>query len=141
MRNNCSCFSSFQTCRDEHSIYLEWDAPSVVHKSVDFYLVYFRGEDKWQFEEVRVDGNASRPAQTNVGFPNSFCKQEISKNKVPFPRKQILLTNLTTNSMHELKVRGATRSIYNESVVYRGDFSESQRILLKLNCDQVSQLL
>ena len=60
---------------------------------------------------------------------------------MPSPRKQILLTNLTTNSMHELKVRGATRSIYNETVVYRGDFSESQRILLKLNCDQVSQLL
>ncbi len=39
--------------------------------------------------------------------------------------------------MHELKVRGATRSVYNESLVYEGDFSESQRILLKLNCDQV----
>ena len=39
--------------------------------------------------------------------------------------------------MHELKVRGGTKSIYNDSLVYKGDFSESQRILLKLNCDQV----
>ena len=38
----------------------------MVHKSVDFYMVYFRGEDSWQFDEVVVAGNASRPAQTNV---------------------------------------------------------------------------
>lgn len=50
---------------------------------------------------------------------------------------QILLSNLTTNAMHELKVRAATRSIYNETTIYRGDFSEPQKILLKLNCDQV----
>ena len=56
---------------------------------------------------------------------------------IQFSLSQILLTNLTTNSMHELKVRGATRSIYNDSIVYKGDFSESQRILLKLNCDQI----
>ena len=54
-----------------------------------------------------------------------------------FPIPKILLGNLTTNSMHELKVRGATRSIYNDSLLYRGDFSEPQRILLKLNCDQI----
>ena len=50
---------------------------------------------------------------------------------------QILLSNLTTNLWHELKVQGATRSIYNQSLVYRGDFSESQKILLRLNCDEV----
>ena len=52
-------------------------------------------------------------------------------------RFQILLSNLTTNLWHELKVQGATRSIYNQSLVYRGDFSESQKILLRLNCDEV----
>lgn len=39
--------------------------------------------------------------------------------------------------MHELKVRGATRSIYNQSMVYEGDFSDSLKILLQRNCDQV----
>ena len=53
------------------------------------------------------------------------------------PLLQILLSNLTTNLWHELKVQGATRSIYNQSLVYRGDFSESQKILLRLNCDEV----
>lgn len=50
---------------------------------------------------------------------------------------QLLLSNLTTNLWHELKVQGATRSIYNESVVYKGDVSDSQKILLRLNCDQI----
>ncbi len=50
---------------------------------------------------------------------------------------QVLLSNLTTNLWHELKVRGASRSIYNDSVVYKGDFSDSQKILLRLNCDQI----
>ncbi len=85
-------------------------------------------------ERIQASANQRR-------FPKFFLQVRSRKKKVPSPRKQILLTNLTTNSMHELKVRGATRSIYNESVVYRGDFSESQRILLKLNCEQVSQLL
>ncbi len=43
--------------------------------------------------------------------------------------------------MHELKVMGATRSIHNNTMVYRGEFSEPHRILLKKNCDQVGFLL
>ena len=39
--------------------------------------------------------------------------------------------------MHEVKVRGATRSIYDSNRVYKGDFSESQKLLLRLNCDQI----
>ena len=39
--------------------------------------------------------------------------------------------------MHEVKVRGATRSIYDSNKVYKGRFSESQKILLRLNCDQI----
>ena len=47
------------TCKDERSIYLEWDRPDVVYKDVDYYLVYFRGEDKWQFDEVVIARNIS----------------------------------------------------------------------------------
>lgn len=39
--------------------------------------------------------------------------------------------------MHEVKVRGATRSIYDAGLVYKGDFSDTQRLLLRLDCDQV----
>ena len=102
------------TCKDEKSIYLEWDRPDRVFKDLDYYIVYYRGEKRWNFDEAVLARNGSVPA------PNA-----------------ILLDNLTTNSMHELKVRGATRSIYNSSVIYEGDLSESLKILLQLNCDQV----
>ena len=51
--------------------------------------------------------------------------------------KQILLEGLRTNEEHVVRVRGATRSIYDSSKVYKGTFSEPQRIRLRLNCDQV----
>ena len=38
---------------------------------------------------------------------------------------------------YEVKVRASTRSIYNLDRVYKGEFSETQRIFLRLHCDQV----
>jgi hypothetical protein len=53
------------------------------------------------------------------------------------PTTQILLEGLETNKEHVVRVRGATRSIYDSSKVYKGSLSEPQKILLRLNCDQV----
>ncbi len=50
--------------------------------------------------------------------------------------RQILLEGLKTDSTHEVKLRAATRSIYDASRVYLGAFSEPQKLLLRLNCDQ-----
>ncbi len=47
------------------------------------------------------------------------------------------MEGLKTDSLHEVKVRGATRSIYDTTRVYKGQFSDAQKILLRLNCDQV----
>eukprot|EP00095_Tigriopus_kingsejongensis_P008769 maker-scaffold151_size306168-snap-gene-2.8 protein:Tk08769 transcript:maker-scaffold151_size306168-snap-gene-2.8-mRNA-1 annotation:"unnamed protein product" len=101
------------TCKDEQSIYLQWDSPRVVYKTVDYYYIYYRNEEQWQFKEVAVGMNGT-----------------LSKGS------KILLEGLKTNSMHEVKVRGATRSVYDSSTVYKGEFSEAQKILLRLNCDQ-----
>ena len=54
------------TCNDEHSIYLEWERPGVVYKNIDSYLVYYRSEDKWQFEEVVLERNGSKPVGSMV---------------------------------------------------------------------------
>lgn len=101
------------TCKDEQSIYLQWEPPRMVYKTVDYYYIYYRNEEQWQFKEVAVGMNGT-----------------ITKGS------KILLEGLKTNAMHEVKVRGATRSIYDSSRVYKGEFSEPQKILLRLNCDQ-----
>ena len=80
------------------------------------------------------DDRAKKPESGNVAA-STFAAPFIHPSFLAF--FQILLSNLTTNLWHELKVQGATRSIYNQSLVYRGDFSESQKILLRLNCDEV----
>jgi len=104
------------TCRDDTSIYIEWDEPAVVFRSVDFYLVFYRSEndDGWAVEEVVTqNGTLARKA---------------------------LLSNLTANLNHHILVRGATRSLYNESAVYLGDSSEAQKILLQRNCHMVRKV-
>ena len=103
------------TCKDEQSIYLQWERPAVVYKTVDYYYVYYHNEEQWEFKEVTVGTNGSTSSRGG----------------------KILLEGLKTNTMHEVKVRGAARSIYDSNKVYKGEMSEPQKLLLRLNCDQV----
>eukprot|EP00094_Tigriopus_californicus_P012020 TCALIF_11614-PA protein Name:"Similar to Ptp99A Tyrosine-protein phosphatase 99A (Drosophila melanogaster)" AED:0.07 eAED:0.07 QI:0/0.7/0.45/0.81/1/1/11/539/1209 len=47
------------TCKDEQSIYLQWEPPRVVYKTVDYYYIYYRNEEQWQFKEVAVGMNGT----------------------------------------------------------------------------------
>ena len=189
------------TCKDESSIYLQWDRPQVVYKTIDYYYIYYQFDGKTQFREVAVgmNGTLSRgskvsertrdhlafsvggrtPADTESSLHQRptcsllFCVKESDAlvnhvlhavchlcGEETFPSlfhpprsfdmimrggrslisasvKQILLEGLRTNEEHVVRVRGATRSIYDSSKVYKGTFSEPQRIRLRLNCDQV----
>lgn len=40
--------------------------------------------------------------------------------------------------MYEVKIRGATRSIYSPSKLYDGTYSESRKIFVALDCDRLS---
>jgi receptor-type tyrosine-protein phosphatase gamma len=50
----------------------------------------------------------------------------------------MFLPNLTTNVMYEVKIRGATRSLFSPSKIYPGLFSESRKIFVALDCDRLS---
>ena len=64
------------TCHDEHSIFLEWERPSTVFKSLDSYYVLFRSADKWEeFEEVTVERNGTQEAISEVSERGSQDKQ------------------------------------------------------------------
>ncbi len=54
------------TCRDERSIFLQWQRPRVVYKTVDLYYVYYRNEEQWKFREVAVDMNATYSTGSKV---------------------------------------------------------------------------
>ena len=40
--------------------------------------------------------------------------------------------------MYEVKIRGATRSLFSPSKIYPGLFSESRKIFVALDCDRLS---
>lgn len=44
---------------------------------------------------------------------------------------------MTTNMMYEVRVRGGTRSVLETEKVYKGQFSDSRKILMKPNCEKV----
>ena len=104
------------TCRDERTLYLQWSRPPTVYNSVDKYYVYYTNDRDWTMEDV--------PA-------------EMDEDDGGGSSRHLLLPNLTSNTMYEVKVRGATRSLYNRSLVYSGAFSDTHKILLQLNCDQI----
>ncbi|CAB4058090.1 PTPRG [Lepeophtheirus salmonis] len=103
------------TCKDETSIFIQWEHPLQYFKAIDFYYVWYRSEGRWEYEEEIID-------------------MDFEKNK---NGGSILIKNLTTNTMYELKVRAVTQSLYNASILYKGLFSEPSKILITRNCDVV----
>ncbi|XP_022250012.1 protein sidekick-2-like, partial [Limulus polyphemus] len=94
------------TCHSLDTIYVQWERPQIFHKSVDHYYVYYRSEKSWDF--TRIDVNATD--------------------------QEKFISNLTTNTMYEVKICGATRSIIKQQKFYQGQFSESRKVLLQSNC-------
>ena len=47
---------------------------------------------------------------------------------------QFLITNLTKGTLYEVKLQGATRSVKDLNKLYRGDFSESRKVILQSKC-------
>ena len=44
------------------------------------------------------------------------------------------LTNLSTDAVYEIRMAGATKSIYRKNLVYRGQFSPIRSMLLASDC-------
>lgn len=44
---------------------------------------------------------------------------------------------MTTDLLYEIRVRGGTRSVLETEKVYKGQFSDSRKIMMKPNCEKV----
>ena len=79
------------TCKDEQSIYLQWDKPDLVFKTIDYYYIYYRNEEQWQFKEVAVgmNGTTSKGSKVRTG---GYWKKVLCQNillhalKMAFPQ-------------------------------------------------------
>ena len=39
-------------------------------KNIDYYFISYRSEEKWQFEEIVVERNGTKPAGSKVSWPD-----------------------------------------------------------------------
>ena len=62
------------TCKDESSIYLQWDRPQVVYKTIDYYYIYYQFDGKTQFREVAVGMNGTLSRGSKVRFLGLFSR-------------------------------------------------------------------
>lgn len=49
----------------------------------------------------------------------------------------MVIHNLTTNNLYEIRVRGGTRSVLDMGKVYKGQYSESKKILMEPDCEKI----
>ncbi|CAL4083881.1 unnamed protein product [Meganyctiphanes norvegica] len=101
------------TCQTDSSLFLQWLTPQKVYDKVDLYYIYFRPQDSGEeFEEIIVDSLQGH--QTH----------------------NFLLTNLSANTLYEVKVQGMTYSRFfdENNVTYKGRFSSSHKIRLYEGC-------
>lgn len=136
------------TCSSLDSLFLQWERPSTFYNEIDYYFVYYRSEASWEFEEIalsagrgRMDHEVSaRPIATRHLHLKALVEC-VSLNEnllltrhLSFPM-QILIANLTADTLYEVKVQGASRSIVENSRIYRGEFSEPRKVVLQSKCE------
>ncbi|XP_063219446.1 tyrosine-protein phosphatase 99A-like isoform X2 [Bacillus rossius redtenbacheri] len=105
------------TCQSHDSLFIQWQRPLEFYNTIDFYYVSYRNENVWDFEEIVI---------------------ETSKEHLEVMK---LLPNLSTNTMYEVKVHGATRSIFNKTVLMHGNASEPRKVMMRENCDKIQIFL
>ncbi|XP_076316629.1 putative receptor-type tyrosine-protein phosphatase mosPTP-1 isoform X2 [Tachypleus tridentatus] len=98
------------TCPTLDSLFLQWERPQKYYNQIDYYFVYYRSEHSWKFDEIAL---------------------EVSHDRID---QSLVIPNLTANTVYEIKVCGATRSIIEPNKLYKGHFSDSRKVLLLSKC-------
>lgn len=98
------------TCQSHDSLFLQWERPHVYHHQIDYYYIYFTSDANKSTNEIKV---------------------ETGNNRLDH---MMFIPNLTTNSMYEVKVQGATKSLFERARVYKGLYSEPRKVQLSASC-------
>lgn len=65
------------SCQADATLYLQWERPDKVYRSVDLYYIYYRPEDSFEFEEIAVNSVNNR-LKHNVSTPHIFLYEVFS---------------------------------------------------------------
>ncbi|XP_075218273.1 protein tyrosine phosphatase 99A isoform X2 [Lycorma delicatula] len=99
------------TCIEYNTLFVQWERPSVFYNNIDVYYILYRSEDSFRFQRKEFSASNNKLETTLTTYIN----------------------NLTDNTMYEIKVLGATRSLFSTNNI-AGNASESRKVLIS-NCD------
>lgn len=99
------------TCYSQDSILIQWQRPDKYYNSIDFYYVQYKPDSARDYEETTL---------------------QAKKDKL---LNELLITNLTADSLYELKVIAGSKSLLDLSLVYKSESSPTLRVVLQANCE------
>ncbi|XP_023290155.1 tyrosine-protein phosphatase 99A [Orussus abietinus] len=105
------------TCQAHDAIYIHWARPGLFWNTIDYYYITYSSPNAKEYEEIELLAD----------------KEELDSRTV--------IPNLTMNTMYEVMVRGATRSIIDRRLVIKGNNTEPRKILVAQDCDKTPPLM
>lgn len=92
------------TCKAFDTLYVRWKRPLEFYNSIDFYIMSYKSSGEHNFQEIRFNASAKH-LETGM-----------------------LLPNLTTNMLYEVKVRAASISTIKPNQLILGAYSEVKKV-------------
>ncbi|XP_058812317.1 tyrosine-protein phosphatase 99A [Topomyia yanbarensis] len=101
------------TCHNQDALFFGWRIPQTYYNTIDYYIISYRNVVFADFREIRITANAS------------------------IVETSMIIPNLTTNMVYEVKVRAASTSVINPKQIILGSYSEPKKISLQPNCEKI----
>lgn len=108
------------TCYSQDSILIQWQRPEEFYNQIDYYYARYKPQESGWDSYTSPGGREEETTLT--------AKRDNLIN-------ELLITNLTADELYELKVLAGTRSIHNQSLIYRSEPSQTFRVVLRANCE------
>ncbi|XP_049782864.1 tyrosine-protein phosphatase 99A-like isoform X1 [Schistocerca cancellata] len=105
------------TCHSHDTIYLQWERPTEFYNTIDYYYILYRDEFSSDYKEIMT---------------------QTSKEHL---ETMMFLPNLTTNTVYEIKIKGASHSIFNKDQILGGEESVLKKVEIRPNCDKEQTFL
>lgn len=112
------------SCVNDVTLSLEWAMPITFDRSVDYFVIQYRKST----HQLITKEPKMRP---EIFAETIIVNDVMQANSRLF---EYSLTNLTTEAIYEIRIAGATKSIYRKNLVYRGQFSPVRSMLLASQC-------
>ncbi|XP_021710392.1 tyrosine-protein phosphatase 99A isoform X2 [Aedes aegypti] len=103
------------TCHSQHELLFGWHIPQTYYNTIDYYIISYRNLEHSEYKDIRLTANSS------------------------IVETSMIIPNLTTNMVYEVKVRAASASVINPKQIILGSYSEPKKISLQLHCEKIPQ--